>query len=259
MKGLVLAFLFFMLKPALFSQSFKIMGKWWSPRGFAGVSYQFDSTGAVQFHSFTCMSQFNRSGQYTLSRDSIFIVYDSLSKEEKIFYRIEKEPSLFDTLYVINDHKIKVRDRLFIYDKLFDKTFSLSDSVFMPGLYYRTNQIRFEFDKYVLRKESFSFLDSLVAFMKVNPFLVIEIAQHGTADPRMSTNLSQRRAEAIRKYLISQGLSGERFIAKGYGDSKPIWSEYEIKKVKSKEKKNELRMLNRRTEIFILRTDYQEP
>jgi outer membrane protein OmpA-like peptidoglycan-associated protein len=34
--------------------------------------------------------------------------------------------------------------------------------------------------------------------------------------------LSNRRAEAVRKYLISQGVDGGRLVAKGYGESVPV-------------------------------------
>jgi len=34
--------------------------------------------------------------------------------------------------------------------------------------------------------------------------------------------LSQRRAESVRDYLIAQGVSGTRLEAKGYGETQPI-------------------------------------
>jgi OOP family OmpA-OmpF porin len=34
--------------------------------------------------------------------------------------------------------------------------------------------------------------------------------------------LSQRRAEAVRDYLISQGASSSNLTARGYGESRPI-------------------------------------
>jgi OOP family OmpA-OmpF porin len=33
--------------------------------------------------------------------------------------------------------------------------------------------------------------------------------------------LSQRRADAVRKYLVDKGVAGDRLQAKGYGESKP--------------------------------------
>ena len=35
-------------------------------------------------------------------------------------------------------------------------------------------------------------------------------------------NLSQRRAEAVMKYLINKGIKAERLSAKGFGETRPI-------------------------------------
>jgi outer membrane protein OmpA-like peptidoglycan-associated protein len=52
------------------------------------------------------------------------------------------------------------------------------------------------------------------------------ITIEGYADPAgardHNLDLSQRRAEAVREYLVSQGLDGERLRAVGYGESRPV-------------------------------------
>ena len=54
--------------------------------------------------------------------------------------------------------------------------------------------------------------------------LRIELAGH--TDDRGSENynkvLSTQRAEAVRQYLISKGVSSERLVAVGYGETKPV-------------------------------------
>jgi outer membrane protein OmpA-like peptidoglycan-associated protein len=51
----------------------------------------------------------------------------------------------------------------------------------------------------------------------------VEVAGHtcniGTDEYNMG--LSQRRADAVRNYLISQGIPADRLTAKGYGESQP--------------------------------------
>lgn len=64
-------------------------------------------------------------------------------------------------------------------------------------------------------------------FMKANPETIVEIAGHsdstGAAD--YNRDLSQRRAEAVAKRLISQyGIDGDRVFPVGYGESDPIAS-----------------------------------
>jgi outer membrane protein OmpA-like peptidoglycan-associated protein/uncharacterized protein YidB (DUF937 family) len=53
---------------------------------------------------------------------------------------------------------------------------------------------------------------------------VIEIAGHtdNTGDATSNMSLSQQRADAVRNYLIQQGVDGNMLVAKGYGDTKPV-------------------------------------
>ncbi len=52
----------------------------------------------------------------------------------------------------------------------------------------------------------------------------IEVGGHtdSTGSPATNQKLSQGRAEAVRDYLISQGLDATRLTAKGYGSTRSI-------------------------------------
>ena len=52
----------------------------------------------------------------------------------------------------------------------------------------------------------------------------VEVAGHTDAQGSDAFNLklSQRRAEAVRAYLVSKGVDGTRLAAKGYGESVPV-------------------------------------
>jgi len=52
----------------------------------------------------------------------------------------------------------------------------------------------------------------------------VEIAGHADTDGNADRNLdlSQRRADAVVAYFVSRGESPDRFIAVGYGDTRPI-------------------------------------
>jgi outer membrane protein OmpA-like peptidoglycan-associated protein len=85
--------------------------------------------------------------------------------------------------------------------------------------------VNFETDKAVIRPDSFAVLDEAVATLKRNPDLKIEVAGH--TDDRASDvynlGLSQRRAQAVRQYLLDRGV-GNDMGARGYGESQPIAS-----------------------------------
>ena len=82
----------------------------------------------------------------------------------------------------------------------------------------------FEFDKHRITTASYPILDQLVEIMNKYPFIKIEIAAHtdnmGSFEYNM--NLSQRRVQSIVDYLVGKGISENRIIGKGYGESRPI-------------------------------------
>jgi outer membrane protein OmpA-like peptidoglycan-associated protein len=54
------------------------------------------------------------------------------------------------------------------------------------------------------------------------PSITIEGHTDDRGDDAYNLDLSQRRAEAVRRFLIGKGIDGARLEAKGYGETKPI-------------------------------------
>lgn len=84
--------------------------------------------------------------------------------------------------------------------------------------------IEFEFNKAVLKEKSKDTLDLVADLLLRYPNFKLFIAGH-TCDiggDRYNEWLSQKRAEAVKDYLVSVGVMGEFIKAKGYGESKPI-------------------------------------
>ena len=74
---------------------------------------------------------------------------------------------------------------------------------------------------------SVAFLNKAGEVMKTAPSgLAIEIAGHtdNTGDSAANLALSQQRADAVRSYLVQQGVPASQLSAKGYGDTRPIAS-----------------------------------
>ena len=65
-------------------------------------------------------------------------------------------------------------------------------------------------------------LDSLAEVLTAQPRVSVEIAAHGDGSASESLHLTQLRAEAVRRYLISKGISLQRITAKGYGAGEPV-------------------------------------
>lgn len=85
------------------------------------------------------------------------------------------------------------------------------------------SEVRFQAGTTKLRPDAYTSLDSLIEYLQERPDLHIEIAVHtdsqGTTLGQMM--VSQARAEAIRHYLVSQGISLQRLQATGYGATQP--------------------------------------
>ncbi|MFN6946787.1 MAG: OmpA family protein [Cytophagaceae bacterium] len=103
----------------------------------------------------------------------------------------------------------------------------------------------FDVNKSDLRGESEVELDRLYTMLSKNLTIKrVEIGGHTDSDGNKALNikLSENRAKSVYDYLVSKGISKERLIFKGYGDTKPM--------VPNDTPEN--KQLNRRTEIVII-------
>ncbi len=67
-------------------------------------------------------------------------------------------------------------------------------------------------------------LDKAAELISANPTIKIEVDGHtdNVGRPANNLRLSQQRADAVRNYLISKGVSGDQLVAKGFGGTQPI-------------------------------------
>jgi outer membrane protein OmpA-like peptidoglycan-associated protein len=81
----------------------------------------------------------------------------------------------------------------------------------------------FDFDKSNLTPEAIAVLDSAVMKLQANPTLNVTIEGHtdsvGTAEYNLS--LGERRANAVRDYLLSRGIAAGRLKTVSYGEERP--------------------------------------
>ncbi|AKQ63739.1 OmpA domain protein [Myxococcus hansupus] len=69
-------------------------------------------------------------------------------------------------------------------------------------------------------------LDAVADYLKANPSVSLRIEGHtdNTGPDELNRTLSQDRADAVRQYLIQQGIESRRLTAKGFGPDQPIAS-----------------------------------
>ena len=84
--------------------------------------------------------------------------------------------------------------------------------------------IYFDYDKSEIRDDARQALDSKLSLLRANPSMKIRI--EGNTDSRGSNEynlaLGLRRANAARRYLVSQGIDNARFEVISYGEERPV-------------------------------------
>jgi hypothetical protein len=80
--------------------------------------------------------------------------------------------------------------------------------------------IYYDFDDARIRRDARPALDDLVKLLKIYPEMKIKLTSHTDARGKKAYNkrLSKRRAEAVVKYLMSEGIEKNRLQAKGMGE-----------------------------------------
>jgi len=107
------------------------------------------------------------------------------------------------------------------------------------------DRIHFELNQAIIKPESYALLTMIARTLIEHPE-VLKVRIEGHADERGSEefnlDLSQRRAEAVRSFLVRTGVSPERLVATGVGESRPL----------EEESSEEAWAVNRRVEFHII-------
>lgn len=112
-----------------------------------------------------------------------------------------------------------------------------------PVKNYTFEDVHFDFDRYSLRPEATRILDEAVNALRTDPTLRVEIEGHtcsiGTAEYNLA--LGERRANAVRDYLVSRGVDASRLHTVSYGEERPKYDN----------SREETRRLNRRAALVV--------
>jgi len=137
-----------------------------------------------------------------ISKFKIDTIYREIHSVDTVF--ITKTEYKIDTLIIDNSVTKKVTE-----------TEVLSGSV--------SKTILFEFDKSLVKKESFGELESMVNLLQANPSFKLSLEGHTDATGAESYNvgLSKNRVNAVKDFLILNGINADRIIIKHFGETQP--------------------------------------
>ncbi len=104
--------------------------------------------------------------------------------------------------------------------------------------------IYFDFGDTRVSDKSLPILNAILKRMQESPKMKIEIAGHtdSIGDDQTNQWISQKRAKTVKDWLVKQGISSNRIVAKGYGESQPM---------ATNDNELEGRELNRRIEVIV--------
>ncbi|MDW3648243.1 MAG: OmpA family protein [Bacteroidia bacterium] len=112
-------------------------------------------------------------------------------------------------------------------DTIIDKTMISREIKLEPiqiGSSLILKNINFNTGKWDLLSSSYPELERVVDFLNLNPRVVIQVSGHtdNTGNKAQKVELSNRRALAVKDYLVEQGINPNRLKVKGYGMYRPI-------------------------------------
>ncbi len=84
--------------------------------------------------------------------------------------------------------------------------------------------IYFDLDKWNIRPDAAKDLEKIIAVMKQNPDMKVDIRSHTDSrqTQRYNQTLSDRRAKATMDFMIKNGIDKSRLTAKGYGETELV-------------------------------------
>ena len=116
---------------------------------------------------------------------------------------------------VVSSVEVSVNDDKNKADKVYDYS---SKAIMANAVVY------FDFDQYTLSSKSIQTLRSIAQVMEDNKDLEITVSGHADERGTREYNLAlgQRRGEAVRDYLLLNGISKNRITVKSYGEEYPL-------------------------------------
>ena len=123
------------------------------------------------------------------------------------------EEAVYDS--VVSSVEVSVEDDNNKADEVYDYS---SKAIMANAVVY------FDFDQYTLSSKSIQTLRSIAQVMKDNKDLEITVSGHADERGTREYNLAlgQRRGEAVRDYLLLNGISKNRITVKSYGEEYPL-------------------------------------
>lgn len=179
------------------------------------------------------INEISRSSYSEIVRGKNSSYQTLLFKDSTYTIDIQAEGYL-DDLHIINTDTIQQ-----------NSTVTLELYSLKAGTTIQLKSVLFERGTADIKDGSFEELDRIYSMLSKNPKIEIELSGHtdNTGSAKLNIELSQKRSDRIKEYLVNKGVPSSRLQSKGYGGARPIASN----------KSEATRKLNRRVEFTVVK------
>lgn len=167
--------------------------------------------------------------------DGKYAAVVKLEQKQDVMVTVKKEGHAFDSKLIAKE-EFKTEEPTIRAKDLNVKKLKVGEAYTINDILYATNS-------YALTDKSKFILKGFATFLKENPTINVAIYGHtdDVGDDEKNLVLSENRADGVKDYLVSLGISADRLSSKGFGETKP--------KVENNSDVN--RAQNRRTDFII--------
>ena len=131
----------------------------------------------------------------------------------------------------------------------------------MPQKISFSGDALFAFDQVALRPESRTLLDDLAQKLQGANAVMLSVTGHTDrlGPPAYNQRLSERRAQAVKDYLVGKNIAAERIEAKGVGETQPVTAAADCKGNRATAKLIACLQPDRRVDVEMSGTKTPEP
>ena len=142
-------------------------------------------------------------------KEKINTVKTKIDTVERIIY---KDVLKIDTVFITKTDTIIIDNSI---------TKNVPEKEVFSGSLSKT--ILFEFDKSLVKKESFGELESMVNLLQANPTFKVSLEGHTDAigSEVYNVDLSKNRVNAVKDFIVMNGINPDRIIIKHFGETQP--------------------------------------
>lgn len=146
---------------------------------------------------------------------SKILLYSSNDQLVKLLYMIKNNPFIFNLL----DYEQKKLSEIYSEDPWLNVSSLKLKNKNIPTI---TEHIYFATNQYNITPEAEKILKKVLSILNANPQFNLEIRAYtdSRAEDKYNLELSQKRANAVKNYLVQKGIDAARITASGHGEEK---------------------------------------